>query len=185
MQKRNPQIRPDEYEFVKDKRHAGEGHRHDGVSGARASPTRASRVLGVRCPGRHRQYSGDQQRAGGYRPRHHLRRGAPARAGGVHRQRHPRTASSRARTRSARPSTIEGNPYEVVGVAKALGSVFGNSQDNFVMIPIESYFKTYGNRNGHRAWSPKPIDQQQAGGGAGRGAGAAALLPPSAAGAGR
>ena len=37
-----------------------------------------------------------------------------------------------------------------MGVAKTLGSVFGNSQDNFVMIPIESYFKTYGNRNGIR-----------------------------------
>jgi putative ABC transport system permease protein len=45
---------------------------------------------------------------------------------------------------------IEGMPYEVVGVAKELGSVFGNSQDNFVMIPIESYFKTYGSRNGLR-----------------------------------
>ena len=43
---------------------------------------------------------------------------------------------------------IEGNPYEVVGVAKALGSVFGESRDNFVMIPIESYFKTYGSRKG-------------------------------------
>jgi len=45
---------------------------------------------------------------------------------------------------------IGGNPFEVVGVAKELGSVFGNSQDNFVMIPIESYFKTYGSRNGIR-----------------------------------
>ena len=44
---------------------------------------------------------------------------------------------------------IEGNPYEVVGVAKELGSVFGNSQDNFVMIPIESYFKTYGEPQRH------------------------------------
>jgi putative ABC transport system permease protein len=43
---------------------------------------------------------------------------------------------------------IEGNPYTVVGVAKALGSVFGQSQDNFAMIPIESYFKTYGSRSG-------------------------------------
>ncbi len=43
---------------------------------------------------------------------------------------------------------IEGNPYQVVGVAKALGSVFGESQDNFVMIPIESYFKTYGAHKG-------------------------------------
>jgi putative ABC transport system permease protein len=45
---------------------------------------------------------------------------------------------------------VEGIPYEVVGVAKTLGSVFGNSQDNFAMIPIESYFKTYGSRNGIR-----------------------------------
>ena len=53
---------------------------------------------------------------------------------------------------------IEGNPYEVVGVAKALGSVFGNSQDNFVMIPIESYFKTYGSHTGIRLVA-KAIDQ--------------------------
>jgi putative ABC transport system permease protein len=44
--------------------------------------------------------------------------------------------------------SIEGIPYEIIGVAKALGSVFGNSMDNFVMVPIESYFKTYGARKG-------------------------------------
>ncbi len=44
--------------------------------------------------------------------------------------------------------SVEGNPYEVVGVAKELGSVFGNSMDNFAMVPIESYFKTYGSRSG-------------------------------------
>jgi putative ABC transport system permease protein len=53
---------------------------------------------------------------------------------------------------------IEGNPYEVVGVAKTLGSVFGNSQDNFVMIPIDSYFKTYGSHQGIRLLA-KAIDQ--------------------------
>jgi putative ABC transport system permease protein len=55
---------------------------------------------------------------------------------------------------------IEGNPFEVVGVAKALGSVFGESQDNFVMIPVESYFKTYGARNGLRLIA-KAIDQNR------------------------
>ena len=40
---------------------------------------------------------------------------------------------------------IDGVPYEVVGVSKAKGSVFGQSQDKFVMIPVYSYFKTYGN----------------------------------------
>ncbi|HZU29256.1 MAG TPA: ABC transporter permease [Bryobacteraceae bacterium] len=54
---------------------------------------------------------------------------------------------------------IEGVPYTVVGVANSLGSVFGQSQDNFVMIPIESYFKTYGSRNGIRLIA-KAIDQQ-------------------------
>ncbi len=53
---------------------------------------------------------------------------------------------------------VEGRPYEVVGVAKTLGSVFGSSQDNFVMIPIESYFKTYGSRNGIRLLA-KAVDQ--------------------------
>ncbi len=43
---------------------------------------------------------------------------------------------------------IEGRPFEVVGTAKEKGSVFGQSQDNFVIIPIETYFKIYGARNG-------------------------------------
>ena len=43
---------------------------------------------------------------------------------------------------------VEGRPFEVIGVAKAKGSVFGNSRDNFLMIPAESYFKIYGPRSG-------------------------------------
>ncbi len=54
---------------------------------------------------------------------------------------------------------LDGVPFEVVGVAKALGSVFGQSQDNFVMIPIDSYFKRYGSRQGMRLVA-KAIDQE-------------------------
>jgi putative ABC transport system permease protein len=54
---------------------------------------------------------------------------------------------------------VDGVPYEVVGTAKELGSVFGQSQDNFVMITIESYFKSYGARNGFRMVA-KAMDQQ-------------------------
>lgn len=43
---------------------------------------------------------------------------------------------------------VEGRPFEVVGVAKAKGSVFGHSKDNFVLIPVETYFKIYGGRSG-------------------------------------
>jgi putative ABC transport system permease protein len=44
--------------------------------------------------------------------------------------------------------SIEGRPFDIVGAAKPQGSVFGNSLDNFVMIPVESYFKIYGGRTG-------------------------------------
>src|SRR5256714_5608401 len=43
---------------------------------------------------------------------------------------------------------VDGIPFEVVGVSKAKGSVFGQSQDNFVVIPVETYFKIWGSRNG-------------------------------------
>jgi len=43
---------------------------------------------------------------------------------------------------------IDGMPFEVVGVARAKGSVFGQSQDNFVAIPDETFFKIYGTRQG-------------------------------------
>src|SRR5581483_6622112 len=41
---------------------------------------------------------------------------------------------------------INGLPFEVVGVAKKLGSVLGQSQDNFVVIPITTYQRIYGSR---------------------------------------
>ncbi len=43
---------------------------------------------------------------------------------------------------------IQGRRFEIVGVAKAKGSVFGESLDNFVVIPIETFFKIYGSRRG-------------------------------------
>jgi len=44
--------------------------------------------------------------------------------------------------------TAEGVVFEIVGVAKAKGSVFGQSQDNFLVIPVNTYFKVWGARNG-------------------------------------
>jgi putative ABC transport system permease protein len=41
---------------------------------------------------------------------------------------------------------INGRPYEVIGVAKTRGSIFGNSQDGFVMIPAETFFKAFSSR---------------------------------------
>jgi putative ABC transport system permease protein len=41
---------------------------------------------------------------------------------------------------------IRGTPFQVVGVAKVQGSVFGQSRDNFVMIPVETFFKMFGSQ---------------------------------------
>ena len=43
---------------------------------------------------------------------------------------------------------VDGRPYQVVGIAKSKGSVFGQSQDNFISIPIQTYVKVYGARSG-------------------------------------
>jgi putative ABC transport system permease protein len=42
---------------------------------------------------------------------------------------------------------IDGRGFEVVGVAKAIGTVFGQSQDDFAYIPIRTWLKVYGERN--------------------------------------
>jgi putative ABC transport system permease protein len=42
---------------------------------------------------------------------------------------------------------VDGEAFEVIGVAKELGSVFGQSQDSFVYIPIQTYRKIYGSND--------------------------------------
>lgn len=41
---------------------------------------------------------------------------------------------------------IDGLTYTVVGVAKKMGTVLGQSQDNFVILPLSTYLKVYGAR---------------------------------------
>jgi putative ABC transport system permease protein len=43
---------------------------------------------------------------------------------------------------------VDGTPFQVIGVSKAKGSVLGQSQDNFIVIPAEAYFRTWGARGG-------------------------------------
>jgi putative ABC transport system permease protein len=43
---------------------------------------------------------------------------------------------------------VNRRPFTVIGVSKKLGSVFGQSQDNFVIIPVETLFKMEGARRG-------------------------------------
>ena len=39
---------------------------------------------------------------------------------------------------------IDGKPFLIVGVAKAIGNVLGQSQDNFVYMPVQTFMKIYG-----------------------------------------
>ena len=39
---------------------------------------------------------------------------------------------------------VDGRPFTVVGIAKPIGTVFGQSQDNFAYIPIQTFIKIYG-----------------------------------------
>ncbi len=39
---------------------------------------------------------------------------------------------------------IDGLPFEIVGVAEKVGSVLGQSQDNFVNVPLTTYYKIWG-----------------------------------------
>jgi putative ABC transport system permease protein len=41
---------------------------------------------------------------------------------------------------------VDGQPYTVIGVAEKQGSTFGQSQDNWVGIPLTAFMKTYGSQ---------------------------------------
>jgi putative ABC transport system permease protein len=42
---------------------------------------------------------------------------------------------------------VDGHEYEIVGVSKEVGSVLGQSQDDFVYIPVTTWLKEYGNHD--------------------------------------
>jgi putative ABC transport system permease protein len=54
---------------------------------------------------------------------------------------------------------VEGRPFTVIGAAKAKGSVFGQSQDGFIDIPIGAYFQIYGSRTGI-GYAARAVDQK-------------------------
>jgi len=62
---------------------------------------------------------------------------------------------------------LDGKPYEVVGVAKELGTTFGQSQDQFAIVPVMTYRKFYGTLEGgsiqvqarKQEWMPPAEDE--------------------------
>jgi putative ABC transport system permease protein len=148
MQKRNPQIKPEEFEFVKERAVLV---KDVGMMASRQARIayKGESVIGVDLQGITENIpaiNNVQVDLGRGITYEEVRRHAPVAFIGND----IRTRFFEGRDPLGKVIEVEGQPYEVVGVAKTLGSVFGQSQDNFVMIPIESYFKTYGSRNGIR-----------------------------------
>src|SRR5271157_2214421 len=156
MDKKNPQIKPDEYEFLREKakllKEVGMAAARNALVTYKGISQDSVSVQGVtdNVPAINNVQVGTGRGITYEEVRRHA---AVAFIGNDLRERFFPAADPIGKT-----IAIEGRPYEVVGVAKTLGSVFGNSQDNFAMIPIESYFKTYGSRNGLRLLA-KAIDQ--------------------------
>src|ERR1019366_5203519 len=42
---------------------------------------------------------------------------------------------------------VDGRPYEIVGIGKTIGTVLGQTQDNYAYIPIETWMKFYATSN--------------------------------------
>ncbi len=156
MDKRNPQIQPDEYDFVRAKatmlRDVGMMAGRRARVSYKGATMEDVNVQGItdNIPG----INNVQVDTGRGITYEEVRRHAPV----VFIGNDVRVKFFENRDPIGKVIAVEGVPYEVVGVAKTLGSVFGNSQDNFVMVPIESYFKTYGSRNG-LSMVAKAIDQ--------------------------
>lgn len=143
MQRRNPQIKPEEYEFVKAHAHllsdigletfrnvtvayAGETMQSVSLEGITANiPALTDIEAGVG-----REISESE-----------VRRHAPVTFIGndVAQKFFPDVDPV------GKTIKVDGVSYEIVGIAKAKGTVFGQSQDQFVMVPVYAYLKTYGN----------------------------------------
>jgi putative ABC transport system permease protein len=143
MQRRNPQIKPEEYEFIKANArmlndigletfksvtitHGGQTMQQVELDGITANILSLSNIE----VGSGRAMSEEE-----------VRRHAPVAFIGPDVSEHFFSGQDPV----GKSIGVDGVPYEVIGVAKAKGSVFGQSQDKFVMVPVYAYFKTYGN----------------------------------------
>jgi putative ABC transport system permease protein len=157
MSKRNPSIRRDEYEFIRDTAKLLHGIGIAASTTARVGSNGESQQ-GVNIQGitaNIPDLNNVQVGLGRLLSENEVRRHAPAAFIGED-IRHRYFLD---RDPIGKVIDINGLPFEVTGVAKKLGSVFGSSQDNFVMIPIGQYFKMFGAQKGI-SFVAKAVDQE-------------------------
>jgi putative ABC transport system permease protein len=56
---------------------------------------------------------------------------------------------------------VDGIPYTIIGLAEAQGKTFGQSQDNWVAVPLTAYQKTYGTAKSVIIYNQGPQDADQ------------------------
>ena len=146
LNKKNPHLRREEYEFLQEKAQLVQGvgmqnfrrvntayaeHKIDGVSLRGATPNIAALTNVQATEGRFFADGENQRRA------------MVAFIGADLKEAFYSGSEAVGKT-----VKVDGRPFTVIGVGKRQGSVFGQSLDNYVMIPIETAFKIYGSREG-------------------------------------
>ena len=146
MLRRNPELNREEYEFLRQRLTMT---KEIGINAGRSVTVhRGAEVSeGVGLQGASPNIGGDHQPGGGGGTLPLRDRERSPHERGVHRERSQGKVLCGA-SPVGQTLTVEGVQFEVVGVSKAKGSIFGQSQDNFLVIPIDTYFKIWGARSG-------------------------------------
>ena len=156
MQKKNPQLTPDEYEFLKDNarlvREIGMAANRN-VSASLGTQTLTSVVLTGGTPNWAELSNTDLDSGRDFTDFENTHRARVCVLGADVKNSLFGEADAVGKT-----VKVEGLPFTVVGVAVPKGSVFGQSQDGFINIPIETYFQIYGSRQGI-SYAAKALDQ--------------------------
>ncbi len=157
MQKRNPELSPDEFQYLKD--HATLVQDFGMSAGRTVSVSLGSQTLtDVSLNGVTANWAalGDTEVANGrYISEIEDRHRSPAAVIGAEVSKNLFGGADPI----GKEMKVEGRPFTVVGVAKAKGSVFGQSQDAFVDIPAGTYFQIYGSRTGI-SYAARAADQK-------------------------
>ncbi len=130
-------------------------------SRAGASPTATASIDGIRISGVTQEYVNfsnyDAERGRLMSPTEVRRRPAGGRA---RLRRRPNGCSGRTSIRSTRRSRFEGVHFRVVGVSAKRGTLLGQSQDEFAVIPLGQFQQIFGSRR-QLTMSVKPRDLAQ------------------------
>ena len=140
--RRNRDISWEDFEAMRDNLETPQGGRRGGTP-RRDRAIRAHHQAGRQHPRRHRQHRRNGRGRARNRALHHRQR-QRAPCHGRHDWGGSWPINSFPIPIRWATINVDGEEFQIVGVAKKVGNTFGQSQDNFVYVPIESWLKMYG-----------------------------------------